>query len=351
MKINIYYGGRGIIDDPSLYVISRMADVLKELRVEVQQYNLFEQKNSITALVGTLRDADGIIIASTVEWYGIGGWLMQFLDSCWLYGDKEKISKLYMMPVVMSTTYGERDGMTSLQVAWEVLGGLPCDGICGYIAETKVFDENPEYIRLLDKKAENLYRMISQKITALPASNQVVKQKVSLTKSADLTPQESEQLSKYVVDDKYVKTQKADLEELSFLFRNKLKGSEPAPNTGEYVNRFHKRFSPRPDVEGTYELIVSDKPSMKAMLLHVDSKGFQGQAASISELSDVKADARLELTWDTLNRIVDGRTNFQRSFMEGNIRMKGDFKLLSAIDKVFPFGIEAESKRKDTRME
>ena len=64
MKINIYYGGRGIIDDPSLYVISRITEVLKELNVQVEQYNLFELKNNITALPNSLKDADGIILAS-----------------------------------------------------------------------------------------------------------------------------------------------------------------------------------------------------------------------------------------------------------------------------------------------
>ena len=29
MKINIYYGGRGLLDDPTLYVISKMEDVLR----------------------------------------------------------------------------------------------------------------------------------------------------------------------------------------------------------------------------------------------------------------------------------------------------------------------------------
>ena len=32
--------------------------------------------------------------------------MYQFLDSCWLYGDKEVISQIYMCPIVMSTTYG-----------------------------------------------------------------------------------------------------------------------------------------------------------------------------------------------------------------------------------------------------
>ena len=33
MKINIYYGGRGLLDDPTLYVINKMQSVLEELNV------------------------------------------------------------------------------------------------------------------------------------------------------------------------------------------------------------------------------------------------------------------------------------------------------------------------------
>ncbi len=53
--------------------------------------------------------------ATTVEWLGIGGYMQQFLDACWLYGDKEKISNTYMQPIVMSTTYGEREAEHTMQ--------------------------------------------------------------------------------------------------------------------------------------------------------------------------------------------------------------------------------------------
>ena len=31
MKVNIYYGGRGVLDDPTLYVLNKMEEVLKRL--------------------------------------------------------------------------------------------------------------------------------------------------------------------------------------------------------------------------------------------------------------------------------------------------------------------------------
>ena len=109
MRIHIYYGGRGLIEDSTLYVLSRITEVLEELRVEVKRYNLYECKNEIAVLANGIKEADGVILAASVEWYGIGGLLQQFLDDCWLYADKSKLSKLYMMPVVISSTYGERE--------------------------------------------------------------------------------------------------------------------------------------------------------------------------------------------------------------------------------------------------
>ena len=68
MKVNIYYGGRGLIDDPTLFVLEKMEKVLDELRVSVERYNLYEEKSNIMVLPKTLKDVDGVILAASVEW-------------------------------------------------------------------------------------------------------------------------------------------------------------------------------------------------------------------------------------------------------------------------------------------
>ena len=50
MKVNIYYGGRGLLDDPTLYVLNKMEEVLQELRVTVERINIYEHKNEIATL-------------------------------------------------------------------------------------------------------------------------------------------------------------------------------------------------------------------------------------------------------------------------------------------------------------
>lgn len=329
MKINVYYGGRGLIGDPTQYVIRKMQEVLEELNVIVERFDLYEIKGAITTLPKTLKDADGVILATTVEWYGIGGYMQQFLDACWLYGDKDVISKIYMCPICMSTTYGEREGKMNLATAWEILGGRPCSGICGYIPEISMLECKEEYDRIIEKKAENMYRSISQKLSSFPASNQAVKQKISMTQNVDLTPQETEQLSMYAADEEYVAQQKEDIKELSNLFYNKLESQE-TDDDNRYIDDFKKAFKPQPGVNAIYKLKI--KNFRKDLIIKVTNaklEVFYGQ----SEYSDVK----LELTSDILDMIIAGDNNFQRMFMSGKMTSKGDFNLLRALDNIFPF--------------
>lgn len=40
MKVNIYYGGRGIIGDPTIFVINKIETVLEELNVTVERFKI-----------------------------------------------------------------------------------------------------------------------------------------------------------------------------------------------------------------------------------------------------------------------------------------------------------------------
>lgn len=331
MKINIYYGGRGMIDDPTLVVVNKMQEVLEELHVKVERYNLHELKNTIPTLPQTLKDADGVIFATTVEWHGIGGYMHQFLDACWLYGDKEKISQIYMCPIVMSTTYGEREGKLDLSTAWEILGGLPCSGICGYIADTVSLEMNEGYMRLIEKKAENMYRTINQKIPSLPASNQAVKQMVYSTKNIDLTPQESEQLSQYVADDSYVQRQKEDIQELTSMFRDMMEFSSESEETEEYVDDLKSHFVPQPGFTANYKVVLEGKK--KPLIIEVNTNRIECYYGNSAETIDVE----MQMQHSVMDEIVNGRMTFQRAFMGGDMKMKGDFRILRSLDQIFNF--------------
>ena len=353
-KINIYYGGRGVMEDPTIYVLNKMTEVLKELRVEVARYNIFEDKNAIATLPATLKDADGVILASTVEWFGIGGYMQQFLDMCWLYADKEQLSNKYMLPVVMATTYGERDAELSLVKAWETLGGIPITGLVAYVDNLDEFEQNESYRTIIEKKTETLYRSINQKTESLPTSNLAVKTNLLKTRTIDLTPQESEQLSKFVSDETYVKQQKEDIEELSAMFKQMLRGNgddedietlqddllveESIEESGNRSVEEHdgmigalvSAFRPEADFTASYAIIISDQDR----ILHVQ---VNGDDIKCFYAATDEADVILRTTTKVLENIMAGRTSFQKGFMAGEISAKGNFKTLRMLDTIFDF--------------
>ncbi len=333
MRIHVYYGGRGLIEDSALYVLSRITEVLEELRVDVKRYNLYECKNEIAVLASGIKEADGVILAASVEWYGIGGLLQQFLDDCWLYADKAKLSNLYMMPVVVSTTYGEREAEQNLMKSWELLGGSLCPGITAYVENQADFETNGNYAKVIETRAENLYRTINQKIKALPSSTFALKQTISGSVPMELTPQESEQLSKYVSDDTYVKKQKEDIEELSQMFKEMMDRTEGKDNSQEFIRNLKENFRPsKENVKAVFEIRMTDVG--KTLIVDVDKDKLSCYYGDC-DYADVVATT----TKTVINKLVNGRTTFQGAFMSGELTAKGDFKTLRMFDQMFRFNI------------
>ncbi|MCH5266061.1 MAG: SCP2 sterol-binding domain-containing protein [Lachnospiraceae bacterium] len=332
MRVNIYYGGRGLIDDPTLFALEKITKVLDELRVTVERYNLYEEKRNITVLPKTLKDADGVILAASVEWLGIGGFLQQFLDACWLYGDKESISRIYMFPVVMATTYGEREAEYSLIRAWEMLGGVPIEGLCAYVDNHVEFETNAEYNLMIEKKTEAFYRAISKKMVAFPNSSMQVKKTVLRSSTPLLTPQESEQLSAYVSNDNYVKKQKEDIEELASLFKGML-GEDG--DSDEYIRKLRENFYPMDDLKAVFQLDIEDKGS--SLVIEINEDKLNCYRGPLEGTAGAKPDVTAKLKSQVFSDILSGSKTFQSAFMLGEVSVQGNFKILRNFDTIFRF--------------
>jgi len=330
MVINIYYGGRGSVDDPTIPVIKRMKKVLEELRVETNLYNLYEYKNTIPTLSRTVKEADGIVLASTVEWFGMGGYMLQFLDACWQFVDKAKISEIYMMPVAMAKTYGERQVLADLSNAWETLGGRVLTGLSGYVENHLDLDLNEEYISIIETQAEKLYRGINQKQKTFPSSKNALTERIGAPDPLHLSEAEAEQLSEYVSDEEYVRTQKEDIKELAGLFQNKLQ-SEDESSEEEYISEIKRAFKPSPDVSGTFVIKIEEKKNELVIKI-------SGPTINVVYEKSDSGDVNMVMKRAIMEDIVAGRMTFQRAFMSGaTTSMKGDFSLLGGLDKVLVF--------------
>ena len=375
MKITVVYGGRGLIDDPTLYVLERIQNVLEELRVTVERINLYEQKNQISTLPASLKDTDGVILGVSLEWFGIGGYMQEFLDACWLYGDKEKLQSLYMMPVVTATTTGEKMAKMMLEEAREILGGTTAQGICAYVENHVDFEMHKEYAKCIEQRAEDLYRVINQHRVMLPSSIGVIKNTVLKAQGLELTPQESEQLSKIVSDDSYVKQQKEDIEELASMFKGMLEEEEQEEEVAETVSSSEQtNIAKEENQQSTKELLsslrniaqsitearedtvfpqdfreilsqhfVPDKSFQAVYILHLqDQKKIlclqvNGEQLEMQYVNKEEGDVILQLNSHVLKDIVSGKMTFQKAFMGGDMTVKGNFKTLRMLDQIFVF--------------
>ena len=174
-----------------------------------------------------------------------------------------------------------------------------------------------------------MYRTINKKLPSLPASNQAVKRKVSITKNIDLTPQESEQLSYYASDDSYVQKTKEDIKELTSIFRERME-IEEEDNQTEFLRELESHFNPIPGFHGTYKIGMNGEK--QALFIEVNQKDL-----ICSFDSAEKADVEIQMTKETMDDIIYGRMSFQRAFMSGMMKMKGEFKLLRQLDQIFVF--------------
>jgi len=145
----------------------------------------------------------------------------------------------------------------------------------------------------------------------------------------NLTPQESEQLSMYVSNDKYVKKQKADIEELSQMFRG-LMGDEAPSSKGTYIETLESHFHAVPDITLAFSIEITDKNNN--LVIEIENgalKCYYGQKDHVN--------VKIKTSSAVLDKIFAGERTLQGTFMAGEIKAKGDFKILRMFDSLFQF--------------
>ena len=154
-----------------------------------------------------------------------------------------------------------------------------------------------------------------------------------MPKAPDLTPQESEQLSQYASDDNFVQTQKEDIQELTNLFRSRLE-QEPVSEGGDtaYPELFRKAYHGEPGIRASYYVNITE-PAAKGFRVVAEGNSCRAEEAE----SAVEGDVIMSLSREVLEHITSGRMTFQRAFMAGSLKLKGDFRLLRRMDQLFPF--------------
>ncbi len=347
-KVILVYGGSALSNDPSAVVAERVAGVLAELNVGVYRIDLYKNDYKMDQFFDVLAEADGLIMATTVEWFGIGGVLQTFLDKAYMSGQFKVFDGTYLFNIAISRHSYEREAMDHILRSWELLGGIEGVNLCASIASSADIETNNKLLLAIDKKAEDFYRVINQQRMPMPTS--INENKVILRVPAQEGLPSGEQLEMPQVlgqekkdepinnqisfinnYDAFIEKQQQDIHDIANLFKEKLAtdvgtGGMKIPELFEHRFRADNGF-------GNHSItwiVTNDAKSNFVMT-------FRGSSLKCSKGQKKDADVVISSNLDTVTKVTEGKLTIQRAFMTGEIKAKGNFTLLYKLDNLFKF--------------
>ena len=336
-KVIIVYGGDGYADDPNLVVIDRIAHVLTELNTSILRIDLYKQNYSIQDFFHELKDTKSVVLATTVEWIGIGGHMQMFLDQCWQYGNKELFKDVYLFGVVISRQGYERDTYNHLIKSWELLGGVEGEHICSCIKTSVDLETNRNLLETIEKKVEQFYRLSYQSRVMLPTSIRMNKvyMEVPTTPNTQESGEIQENQNKESTSaishyDEYMEKQQKDIADLANLFKKKI-GNKTQYNNQQEPDIIIKKYKGDEDIQATiqWDILDQNNKSIIIQLKQNTIKSYLGQEKDLT--------LTLQSKNNILTKILNGNLSIQRAFMTGEIKAKGDFSVLYKMDNLFEF--------------
>lgn len=341
LKAIIIYGGDGYADDPTLVTMDRVGNVLSELNTHIVRLDLYKDNYNIQDFFSELSGARAVVIATTVEWFGIGGHLQLFLDQCWKYGNKKFFNDVYLFGIVISKQGYERDTYNHLIKSWELLGGVEACSLCASIKSSIDLETNQVLLNAIDKKTEEFYRIAHQQRAILPTSIRANKVFVEVP-----TEQTQQVFEEGVIDprafserkeketflpnyDAYIEKQQKDIEDISNIFKQKLTHNAMATVKTEPQIFKDSFLGSQEPLSCKIQWQINDKKS-KNFSMDIKTKKINTSFGNVDDHTII-----INLDEVILQKIIEGKMTIQRAFMTGEIKAKGDFTVLYKLDALF----------------
>ena len=372
----------------SLQVITH---VLNDLEVEICRVDLhklpyFEgnKTRQMDSIMTAIESCDGVIGVCSVPMLGINGAMQNFFDNATLY-QMESFSKP-MLAVTYSEWLGEQEAAQMMLKCWGILGGV--EGGAIYLNKAL---PSTDVLERLEKEVENFYRLMKQERPNIGSSQRVlyynIKQghmeigqtikesKPEIKNFADIvkedsfagrmtyhneqivevnkmnqemssktgTIQETNKPNSHRID---LSTKEQTIKEIARLIEKEAKGenfnsmqsgvySRPPQVLTTHINS--KRLQQIPH----YFAAQYDKELsmiLKYQITDMDEKGYiviRNGDCIFTEEVDTSPTVELNLSENVLKDILAKKITYQKAFMLGKLKVKGNFAVLPKLDQIF----------------
>lgn len=329
-------------------LLNGVGDVLTELQVSVRQVQLGQlpyyagyDTDEFKEILGYIDQSVGVVMASRVELLSVSGSLCTFFE----YASNHKGNKLFEKPLFAITSSdwrGEREGAEYILQAWDILGGAEFGKLGVY---TPVYDSYKDSILSnVERMTEDFYRMIKQGRTTIKSSDYLSyadQEAGPITAFEQNLTIESEKYKHTTPNQDAKSAQERDIEDLANLFKKQLKQVEengeaiiPEPQlktTKHMLSSLPHYFQGQ--YEGAFEAVVQYH-----IISELAYSGYITIADGDCEFSEgVYPGAEVELTAqeEIIEDILTKKITAQKAFMLGQLKVRGNFMLLSKIDQMF----------------
>lgn len=366
-----------------------IAHVLRELDVELSQVELHklpyfqgEKTRQMDSIMASISESKGVIAISSVPMLGMHGAMQSFFDNATQY-DMENFDKP-MLAITYSEWLGEQEAAQMMLKCWNILGGT--EG--GSIYMNRALPTSP-LLERLEKEVENFYRLIKQERPNIGSServfyynikqghasptilkpdtretktvepeiksfaefvkeatfvNRMVSQNEKIAKADKSSNRESvKETSTHRID---LSTKEQTIKEIAHLIEKEANGDEfKSMNTGIYTrppqifttNSGMKRLQQIPH----YFAAQYDKTIqfiLKYQITDIEESGYivikDGDCNFVEEVEGVPT-VEMLLTEEVLMSILSKKLTYQKAFMLGKLKVKGNFSVLPKLDQIF----------------
>lgn len=363
--------------------------VLNDLEVEICRVDLhklpyFEghKTRQMDSIMTAVESCEGVIGICSVPMLGINGAMQNFFDNATLY-EMDCFNKP-MLAITYSEWLGEQEAAQMMLKCWGILGGV--EGSAIYLNKTL---PSAEVLERLEKEVENFYRLMKQERPNIGSSQRVlyynIKQghmeigqaftakKPQIKNFADIVKDDSfagrmtyhnEQIveankknmdlpvmnevrqannNTHRID---LSTKEQTIKEIAQLIEKEAHGegfksmqsgvySRPPQVLTTHINS--KRLQQIPH----YFAAQYDKELnmiLKYQITDVDEKGYiiiKDGDCTFTEEIDKSPTVEMSLSEDVLKEILIKKITYQKAFMLGKLKVKGNFAVLPKLDQIF----------------
>ena len=370
MKISIVHAAVAGFDHNLTIILKAIYEILNELNVNIEDIDLSHirlplydgsQLDIATDLVNTLKESHGVVFATTAQMFAPCALMQTFIEH--LSAHKKILQDKNCMVIALSNSVGAKDTVDYLSKIVNCLGGYDSVKIAMDKDNQILIGNNDAVQQMLEKQIEDFYRFVGQNrkfFIPLGRSNDIqsfTDEEYKTIMHVDKRPRlTTEDLHKKITFESFTQKQEQDIDEIAQLFASKY--SEQAPVNEAYNAPFIKPQAeanlPRPramsckqltqnlphyfqtHLSSGYNFIVqiyiNGEESFEGYILidNTNCDYFDGvsQSADITIL----ADSRI---WTD---ILKGKHTAQKAFMIGQLKVRGNFVLLSRFEQLFKMG-------------